>query len=175
MLIFGGYDKVGCKILQGRSLFNPVLSVDNTLLRTFQRFCSYFQDTGVLIWGGGGGACTFGALQPTAKWSFDKARSQSAVNKAHTHALAYAHRQSPAYKTHTLTLPAGAIVANLAPSAHALYALGILCLLANRRLPFKLLLSHPFPSLSTLGSYLIHSNPPFPLCPLLLCSMYSIY
>ena len=37
------------------------------------------------------------------------------------------------------------------------------------------LLSHPFPSLSTLGSYLIHPNPPFPLCPLLLCSMCSIY
>ena len=34
-------------------------------------------------------------------------------------------------------LPAGAIVANLAPSAHALYALGILCLPANRRLPFQ--------------------------------------
>ena len=39
---------------------------------------------------------------------------------------------------HTRTqLPAGAIVANLAPSAHALYALFILCLHANRRLPFQ--------------------------------------
>ena len=48
----GGYDKAGCKILQGRSLFNPVLSVHNTLLCIFQRLCTYFQDTGVLIFGG---------------------------------------------------------------------------------------------------------------------------
>ena len=40
--------------------------------------------------------------------------------------------------------------------------------------PFKLLLSHPFPSLSTLGSYLIHPNPPFPLCPLLLRRVHHI-
>ena len=33
------------------SLFNPVLSVDNTLLCTFQRLCTSFQDTGVLIYG----------------------------------------------------------------------------------------------------------------------------
>ena len=60
VLIFGdrtnlrGYDKAGCNILQGRSLlqiFNPVLSVDNTLLCMFQRLCSYFQDAGVLIFG----------------------------------------------------------------------------------------------------------------------------
>ena len=39
---------------------------------------------------------------------------------------------------HTRTqLPAGAIVANLASSAHALYALCIRCLHANRQLPFQ--------------------------------------
>ena len=52
VLTFGGYDKAGAKILQGRSLFNPVLSAHNTLLRMFQRFGTYFQDTGVLIFGG---------------------------------------------------------------------------------------------------------------------------
>ena len=41
------------------------------------------------------------------KWSFDKARCQSAVNKAHTHALAYAHRQAPANKTHAHTTASG--------------------------------------------------------------------
>ena len=55
VLTFGGYDKAEAKILQGRSLFNPVLSAHNTLLRMFQRLCTYFQDTGVLIFGGGGG------------------------------------------------------------------------------------------------------------------------
>ena len=52
VLTFGGYDKAEAKILQGRSLFNPVLSAHNTLLRMFQRLCTYFQDTGVLIFGG---------------------------------------------------------------------------------------------------------------------------
>ena len=41
---------------------------------------------------------------------------------------------------HTRTqLPAGTIVANLASSAHALYALGILCWHAKRRFPFQAL------------------------------------
>ena len=62
---FRGYDMTEWKILQGRSLFNPVLYVDNTLLCKFQRLCTYFQDTGVLYLG----ACTFGALQPTANFS----------------------------------------------------------------------------------------------------------
>ena len=48
VLTFGGYDKTEWKILQGRSLFNPVLSAHNTLLCMFQRLCTYFQDTGVL-------------------------------------------------------------------------------------------------------------------------------
>ena len=52
VLIFGGYDKAEAKILQGRSLFNPVLSAHKTLLCMFQRLCTYFQDTGVLIFGG---------------------------------------------------------------------------------------------------------------------------
>ena len=52
VLTFGGYDKAEWKILQGRSLFNPVLSAHNTLLCMFQRLCTYFQDTGVLIFGG---------------------------------------------------------------------------------------------------------------------------
>ena len=49
---FGGYDKAGWKIHQGRSLFNVVISVENTLLCMFQRLSTYFQDTGVLIFGG---------------------------------------------------------------------------------------------------------------------------
>ena len=53
VLIFGGYDiKAEAKILQGRSLFNPVLSPHKTQLCMFQRLCTYFQDTGVLIFGG---------------------------------------------------------------------------------------------------------------------------
>ena len=48
VLIFGGYDKAEAKILQGRSLFNPVLSAHNTLLCMFQRLCTYFQDKGYL-------------------------------------------------------------------------------------------------------------------------------
>ena len=52
VLTFGGYDKAEAKILQGKSLFNPVLSTHNTLLWMFQRLCTYFQDTGVLIFGG---------------------------------------------------------------------------------------------------------------------------
>ena len=58
MLIFGargGYDKAEANIQQGRSLFNLGLSVENTLLCMFQRLCTYFQNTGVLTWGGGGG------------------------------------------------------------------------------------------------------------------------
>ena len=60
-LIFGGctyfrcferYDKAEWKILRGRSLFNSVLSVDNTLLCLFQRLCTYFLDKGyTFIWG----------------------------------------------------------------------------------------------------------------------------
>ena len=49
---FWGYDKAEWKILQGRSLFNLVLSAHNTLLRIFQRLCTYFQNTGELILGG---------------------------------------------------------------------------------------------------------------------------
>ena len=52
VLTFGGYDKAGWKIQQGRSLFNLVISVEKTLLCMFQRLCTYFQDTGVLIFGG---------------------------------------------------------------------------------------------------------------------------
>ena len=58
VLIFGGrtyfrgYDQAGWKIQQGRSLFNLVLSVENTLLCMFQRLCTYFQDTGYLYLGG---------------------------------------------------------------------------------------------------------------------------
>ena len=37
VLTFGGYDKAEAKILQGRSLLNLVLSVDNALLCMFQR------------------------------------------------------------------------------------------------------------------------------------------
>ena len=49
---FRGFDKAEWKLLQGRSLFNPVISVDNTLLCMFQRLCTSFQDTGVLLFGG---------------------------------------------------------------------------------------------------------------------------
>ena len=52
VLIFGGYNKAEAKVLQGRSLFNPVLSAHKTQLCMFQRLCTYFQDTGVLIFGG---------------------------------------------------------------------------------------------------------------------------
>ena len=52
VLIFGGYDKAEAKIQQRRSLFNLGLSVENTLLCMFQRLCTYFQATGVLIFGG---------------------------------------------------------------------------------------------------------------------------
>ena len=52
ILTFGGYDKAEWKILQGRSPFNPVLSAHNMLLCIFQRLCTYFQYTGVLIFGG---------------------------------------------------------------------------------------------------------------------------
>ena len=55
VLIFGGCtyfpgcDKAGCKILQGRMLFSPVLSVDNTLLRMFQLILPGYG--GTYIWG----------------------------------------------------------------------------------------------------------------------------
>ena len=52
VLTFGGYDKAEAKILQGRSLFNLVFSVDNALLCMFQQLWTYFQDIGVLIFGG---------------------------------------------------------------------------------------------------------------------------
>ena len=65
VLTSGGYDKAEAKILQGRSLFNLVLSVDNALLCMFQRLWTYFQDIGVLIFGG---VCTFGALRPAANF-----------------------------------------------------------------------------------------------------------
>ena len=68
VLTFGGYDKSEAKILQGRSLFKPVLSAHNTLLCMFQRLCRYFQDTGVLIFGG---YVLSGALQPTANFSIN--------------------------------------------------------------------------------------------------------
>ena len=50
------YDKAEAKILQGRSLFNLVISVGNALLCMFQRLWTYFKEIGVLIfffWGGG--------------------------------------------------------------------------------------------------------------------------
>ena len=65
VLTFGGYDKAEWKILQGRSLFNPMLSAHNTLLSMFQPLCTYFQETGYLY----AGVCTFGALQPTVNFS----------------------------------------------------------------------------------------------------------
>ena len=69
VLTFGGYDKTEWKILQGRSLFNPVLSAHNTLLCMFQRLCTYYQDTGVLIFGGYvlSGHCTDSKFQQKLK------------------------------------------------------------------------------------------------------------
>ena len=55
VLTFRGYDKAEAKILQGRSLFNLVLSVDTALFCMFQRLWTYFQDIGVLIFFFGGG------------------------------------------------------------------------------------------------------------------------
>ena len=56
----------------------------------------------------------------------------------HTHTRTRICTQASASEQDTRTqLPAGAIVANLASSAHALYALCIRCLHANRRLPFQ--------------------------------------
>ena len=55
VLTFGGYDKAEAKILQGRSLLNLVLSADKALLFMVQRLWTHFQDTRVLIFGGGGG------------------------------------------------------------------------------------------------------------------------
>ena len=51
-IFFRGCVKAGCKVLQGRRLFNPVLYVDSTLLCRFQRLCSNTHDTGVLKFGG---------------------------------------------------------------------------------------------------------------------------
>ena len=45
-----------------------MLSVENALLCMFQRLCTCFQDTGVLIFFWGGGVCIFGVLQPTANF-----------------------------------------------------------------------------------------------------------
>ena len=55
VLTFGGYDKAEAKILQGRGLFSLVISVDNALLCMVQQLWTYFQDIGVLRFGGGGG------------------------------------------------------------------------------------------------------------------------
>ena len=66
VLTFGvgaGYDKAEAKILQGRSLFNPVLSAHKTLLCMFQRLCTGYRGDYIR------GVCTFGALQPTANFS----------------------------------------------------------------------------------------------------------
>ena len=52
VLTFGGHDKAEAKILQGRSLFNLVSSVDNALLCMFQQLWTYFQDIGVLRFAG---------------------------------------------------------------------------------------------------------------------------
>ena len=58
----------------------------------------------------------------------------------HTHTHSHMHTGKRQQTRHTRTqLPAGAIVANLASSAHALYALCIRSLHANRPgFPFKL-------------------------------------
>ena len=56
----------------------------------------------------------------------------------HTHTHSHMHTGKRQQTRHTRTqLPAGAIVANLASSAHALYALCIRSSQANRRLPFQ--------------------------------------
>ena len=52
VLTFGGYDKMEWKILQRRSLFNPLLSAHNTLVCMFERLCTYFQDTGGIYFRG---------------------------------------------------------------------------------------------------------------------------
>ena len=72
----------------------------------------------------------------------------------HTHTHSHMHTGKRQQTRHTRTqLPAGAIVANLASSAHALYALCIRCLHANRRLPFQ---AFTFPPISLpLYSWLI--------------------
>ena len=72
----------------------------------------------------------------------------------HTHTHSRMHTGKRQRTRHTRTqLPAGAIVANLASSAHALYALCILCSHANRRLPFQ---AFTFPPISLpLYSWLI--------------------
>ena len=64
VLTFGWYDKAEAKILQGRSLFNRVFSVDNALLCMFRQLWTNFQEIGVLIFG----VCSFGALRPTANF-----------------------------------------------------------------------------------------------------------
>ena len=51
VLTLGGYDKAEAKILQGRSLFNLVLSADNALLCMFQRLWTYLEDRGTYMWG----------------------------------------------------------------------------------------------------------------------------
>ena len=45
---FRGYDKAEAKILQERSVFKLVFSVDNALLCMFRQLWTYFQDIGVL-------------------------------------------------------------------------------------------------------------------------------
>ena len=71
-----------------------------------------------------------------------------------THARTRACTQASATKQHTHTqLPAGAIVANLVSSAHALHALGILCFRATKQRPFQVF---AFPPISLpLYSWLI--------------------
>ena len=72
----------------------------------------------------------------------------------HTHTHSRMHSGKHQQTRHTRTqLPAGAIVANLASSVHALYALGILCLHATRRLSCQ---AFTFPPISLpLHSWLI--------------------
>ena len=64
VLTFRGYDKAEAIILQGRSLFNLVIFVDNALLCMCQQLWTYFQNMGYLYLG----VCTFGALPPTANF-----------------------------------------------------------------------------------------------------------